>query len=339
MPVYSEIIRRWATDMRRCGELADPAGTGEVGMAHGEAGTRIAVRFTVNTHASRITGIGYQVFGCGYSMAACAAAAELASNRSLEEAMAIDAVQVDALLGGLPAERSYCADLAAAALHAALVSASGDAHTVQADYRPRDEVHGPRVKSDNPIYRALMDSAAPAGALEEDRHLFACLLAVAADEPCNTAAALGLEADELLEVLRTWFPAGSHELLLIPGNPGQASPPAYNEEVLQILLSHVPPKTDDTFSAASLHLARMIAARTAHPGHLWVAMGLFERPQLSAAIRRFLPSLAAANSQNMRWKRYLFKQVCELGGGMMCKSPNCGECSDYSICFPDPDEE
>jgi nitrogen fixation protein NifQ len=49
--------------------------------------------------------------------------------------------------------------------------------------------------------------------------------------------------------------------------------------------------------------------------------------------------LAAANSQNMRWKRYLFKQVCELGGGMMCKSPNCGECSDYSICFPDPDEE
>ena len=66
---------------------------------------------------------------------------------------------------------------------------------------------------------------------------------------------------------------------------------------------------DGTPRTSSLLLARMIAARTARPGHLWVAMGLFERPQLSASIRRLLPSLAAANSQNMRWKRYLFKQV------------------------------
>jgi nitrogen fixation protein NifQ len=62
-------------------------------------------------------------------------------------------------------------------------------------------------------------------------------------------------------------------------------------------------------------------------------MGLFERPQLSAAIHRHLPALFAANGKNMRWKRFFFKQVCDLNGGLMCKTPNCGECSDYALCF------
>jgi len=84
-------------------------------------------------------------------------------------------------------------------------------------------------------------------------------------------------------------------------------------------------------------LARIIAARAARPGHLWTAMGFFKRQQLSEAIRRHLPTLAKANSQGMRWKRYLFKRVCDMNGGVMCKSPNCGSCSDYSLCFA-PDE-
>lgn len=334
MLLYTDIIRRWATDTRRCRDLIDPAGTGEVGMAHGEAGTRIAVRFTVHTQGQRITDVGYQVFGCGYSMAACAAAAELAFDHELETAMAIGATDVDALLGGLPPERSYCADLAVEALHAALVSARGNAQTVQATFQSHEEEHGPLVTADNPIYRALMDSATPLGASEDDRHLFACLLTVAADEPYDTAAALGLENSDLLDVFNLWFPACSPEILGA-AHLSQEAPPEYNEEVLQILLTHVPKNTDGSPNLSSLHLARMIAARTARPGHLWVGMGLFERPQLSASIRRLLPSLAEANHQNMRWKRYLFKQVCDLNGGTMCKSPNCGECSDYAICFPE----
>ena len=85
-------------------------------------------------------------------------------------------------------------------------------------------------------------------------------------------------------------------------------------------------------------LAQAIAARAAHPGHLWVAMGLYERPQLSEAIGRHLPLLLAANSQGMRWKRFLFRQLCEQSGGLMCKSPVCGDCSDYALCFAPGDE-
>ena len=42
---------------------------------------------------------------------------------------------------------------------------------------------------------------------------------------------------------------------------------------------------------------------------------------------------AEANNQNMRWKRFLYKQVCDRNGGMLCKSPTCGDCSDYAFCF------
>jgi len=102
---------------------------------------------------------------------------------------------------------------------------------------------------------------------------------------------------------------------------------------LSLLYSHVPAGLGFNALIVSCCLARILATRAAFPGHLWVAMGLTERSQLTAAIRRHLPSLAKANSQNMRWKRYLYKQVCDLNGGTMCKAPNCGVCSDYSLCF------
>ena len=80
-------------------------------------------------------------------------------------------------------------------------------------------------------------------------------------------------------------------------------------------------------------LARVLATRAAHPGHLWVAMGLFERPELSAAIRRHLPALADANHRNMRWKRFLYKQLCDAEGIYTCRSPSCEVCVDYDNCF------
>jgi nitrogen fixation protein NifQ len=62
-------------------------------------------------------------------------------------------------------------------------------------------------------------------------------------------------------------------------------------------------------------------------------MGLFERPELTSSIQRHLPGLISANHKNMRWKRFLFKQVCDRNEGNMCKTPNCVDCSDYTLCF------
>ena len=113
--------------------------------------------------------------------------------------------------------------------------------------------------------------------------------------------------------------------------------PEASQDVIDILLEHVPSGSDQKNMLISVYLCHILASRAARPGHLWIAMGLFERPELTAAIRRHLPALAAANSQNMRWKRYLFKQVCDRNGGTMCKAPNCGVCSDYHLCFDSQD--
>lgn len=330
MKGFTDIVRRYAADDRYSGELSDADGTGEIGLGADQAGRQIAVRFTLKLREKHITDLRYQVFGCGYSMAACAAAAQIAVGATLEKAQTIDAETVDNLLQGLPADRRYCADLAAEALQAALTSACNRTPTVQTVYGPLADEHGPRISESDPLYRSLMDSSASAAIpAAEDRQLFACLLTVAGREPYSTAGALGLTTAELSDLQRTIFPhwdPAAAEGLTVDTEPL----PESNSEVRLWLLSHVP---TDTTPPISRWLAQILAARAAYPGHLWIAMGLFKRPQLSSAIRRHLPSVFAANDKNMRWKRFFFKQVCDLHGGTLCRTPNCGDCSDYTLCF------
>jgi nitrogen fixation protein NifQ len=330
MTGYTDTIRRYATDTRFAGSLEDADGIGEVGLGAQEAGRKLAVRFTLRLRGQRVETLRFQVFGCGFTIAACTAAAQLAEGQPLATVAAIDPVAVAALLGGLPAERGYCAELAVEALQAALQNASSAGQApLSVSHDLSGAEHGPRVSAGDPAYRRLLATAAPVGIAAADRHLFACLLAVAAGEPYPLAAALGLEEWELAELLQRDFP-GIAPATLEAGRHRGAAPPAANPEVLAILRSHLPAGDDP----APGWLVQMIAARAAHPGHLWVAMGLFERPELTAAIRRLLPSLAAANSQGMRWKRFLFRQVCDLQGATLCKAPDCGVCSDYALCFP-----
>ncbi len=331
MKGFTETIRRYAANDRYSGELTDADGTGEIGLGADQAGRQIAVRFTLQLREKRIADLRYQVFGCGYSMAACAAATELAIGASLEQARAIDAAAVNDLLNDLPKERRYCAELAAEALQAALTSACARSETVQAVYHPLIDDHSPRISEKDPLYRSLIDSPTSAAISEEDRHLFACLLTVAGKEPHDTANALGLTAAELVALQRYCFPQWDSAAAAGWITPETQPFPEINSDVRHLLLSHV--WTDTVAPPVSRWLAKILAARAAHPGHLWIAMGLFKRPQLSSAIRRHLPSVFAANKQNMRWKRFFFKQICDLHGGTMCRTPNCGECSDYALCF------
>jgi nitrogen fixation protein NifQ len=332
MSLYTDTIRKWAMDNRRVGRLPDADGTGEVGLTSTEAGRRLAVRFTLKVESGRVAEACYQVFGCGFSMAACAVAAEMAVGYELKEVQKIDAKRLDDALEGLPPERGYCVALAVKALHAAARSARAGRDKVAANL-PDDVDHGPRISAEHPVYAALVNSPRLVGVTDDDRHLFACLLAVASQGPGDPAAALGLHESDLSAMLGSYFP-GIDRTVLGP-HPVQVArqTAALDEELLAILLSHVPKDRGRGKRYASVWLARTLAARSACPGHLWVAMGLTERPQLSAAIRRHLPSLAVANHNNMRWKRFLFKQLCDRNGGVMCKAPNCGECSDYALCF------
>ncbi len=271
-------------------------------------------------------------------MAACAVAADLSIGCSLEKINEIDAKRLGSALDGLPADRNYCAELAVDALRAAATSARSGRKVVSSVLN-QDAEHGPRVRTDAPVYSYLMQTPQPAAVSKEDRHLFACLMTVAAQESKDFAVVLGLEDCALDGLMSLFFPGQKKNVLYKHSQSTHGNPSECNDEVLSILLRHVPEDNGSSQYFISVCLARVIAARTALPGHLWVAMGLTARPQLTAAIRRHLPSLARANHRNMRWKRYLYKQVCDLNGGVMCKAPNCGVCSDYNLCFAEEDSD
>ncbi len=337
MTAYTETILKYAGDDSRAGTLEQPDGLGEVGLGAAEAGQKLAVRFALQVAGPHIRRVRYQVFGCGFTMAACAAAAQLAEGAELAQVARLDPQTLDRTLGGLPAERSYCAELAVEALQAAVASVQQQAGAVTRNLNPAAD-HGPRLLPSDPVYRALIESAAPKGIPAEDRRLFACLLAVADQEPVPLYQALGLSPLLLETLLLRAFPEIEPRAVFAAPTGRTSAPPEINPAVQALLLGFLRKDTCGWPQFASLLLARIIAARAAHPGHLWVAMGLFERPALSAAIGRHLPGLLAANDRKMRWKRFLFRQVCELSGGMRCKSPVCGACSDYALCFA-PEEE
>ncbi len=67
--------------------------------------------------------------------------------------------------------------------------------------------------------------------------------------------------------------------------------------------------------------------------HLWQDLGLWSRQDLSGLIAYNFPVVASANNQDMKWKKFLYKQLCETEGIYVCRAPSCDVCVDYPRCF------
>jgi len=67
--------------------------------------------------------------------------------------------------------------------------------------------------------------------------------------------------------------------------------------------------------------------------HLWQDLGLWYRSQLTALLHFNFPELAAKNSMDMKWKKFLYKQLCEEEGLYVCRAPSCNVCIDYAKCY------
>ena len=67
--------------------------------------------------------------------------------------------------------------------------------------------------------------------------------------------------------------------------------------------------------------------------HLWQDLGLWCRADLSDLMVRNFPSLAAKNDRDMKWKKFLYKQLCIQEGVYTCRAPSCEVCVDYQVCF------
>lgn len=67
--------------------------------------------------------------------------------------------------------------------------------------------------------------------------------------------------------------------------------------------------------------------------HLWQDLGLWSRKDLSQLMNDNFQPLATRNVKDMKWKKFLYKQMCEGEGIYVCRSPSCEVCVDYQACF------
>ncbi len=80
-------------------------------------------------------------------------------------------------------------------------------------------------------------------------------------------------------------------------------------------------------------MAAIVVAGCMGNDHLWQDLGLWSRAELTALMERNFPALAARNDRNMKWKKFLYKQLCNAEGVYVCRAPSCEVCADFDHCF------
>jgi len=100
------------------------------------------------------------------------------------------------------------------------------------------------------------------------------------------------------------------------------------EDIIKLLLDH-----KSGFGHAAEEVAYWVAASCLMDGHLWRAMELADRKELSELLAFHFHPLFEKNTGDMKWKKFFYKQICEREGFYTCKSPSCGVCVDYQKCF------
>ena len=177
-------------------------------------------------------------------------------------------------------------------------------------------------------YRRLMALPAGPGSEPDDRHVFACVVALALAERGaglgDLAERLALPGRELAVIADTHFPGVD----LPDRSAARPTPPADQAALTTLLLWRGQPAQPD-----SQRLAAIVARRSLEPNHLWQDLGLRSRPELSALMGRHFPRLRTLNSANMRWKKFFYRQICADPGMAVCLAPTCDACDEKNVCF------
>ena len=181
-------------------------------------------------------------------------------------------------------------------------------------------------------YRWLIDASVQSECDPFDVHVTASILALAmseveAGDQCSLGDGAGLGEAELCGLALRMFPAIAGDLVTLAKD---ADPEIDEEEqsVRDILLMYASGRGDleRTFAA-------MIARRCKAPHHLWQDLGLRHRGELSELMERHFSRLSARNSEDMKWKKFLYRMVCGSAGFTLCTAPVCSDCDDFDNCF------
>lgn len=114
--MYSPLVMEHFRNPRNVGDLPEADGVGQVGNpVCGDV-----MKMMIKVEKDRIVDIKFQTFGCGAAIATSSIATEMVKGKTLEEAMELSNKAVAEALGGLPATKMHCSNLAADGIHKAI---------------------------------------------------------------------------------------------------------------------------------------------------------------------------------------------------------------------------
>ncbi len=114
--MYSDMVMDHFKNPRNVGSITDADGIG----SEGNPVCGDIMKIYIKVKDGRIEEAKFQTFGCGAAIATSSMVTEMVKGKTIEEALVISNKAVAEALGGLPATKMHCSNLAADALHRAI---------------------------------------------------------------------------------------------------------------------------------------------------------------------------------------------------------------------------
>ena len=112
--MYSELVMEHFSNPRNVGVIEDADGVGKIGNPMcGDV-----MEMFIKVKDDHIEDVKFRTFGCGAAIATSSIATEMIKGKSLDEAVSLSNKAVADALGGLPAQKMHCSNLAADAVRA-----------------------------------------------------------------------------------------------------------------------------------------------------------------------------------------------------------------------------
>ncbi|MBF0470149.1 MAG: nitrogen fixation protein NifQ [Gammaproteobacteria bacterium] len=139
---------------------------------------------------------------------------------------------------------------------------------------------------------------------------------------------MGLSRLRFQEMMAYHFPRFDPQLLGEPNRWPDPERAQESTELRQLLQQgRTPGEREDPL------LCDIVIAGCMGEDHLWQDLGLWSRKELSQLMQEQFAPLAKRNDKDMKWKKFLYKQLCETEGIYTCRAPSCEQCHDYELCF------
>ena len=180
--------------------------------------------------------------------------------------------------------------------------------------KPAAQPHG--------LYAELMAHAA---GLPSDE-IFAQMISSQTEGSGALPPCLGLEEKDFSALLTTHFPGVQLVVRCGAEDDDQRAPE--RDDVLALLLEHRAHR-----NKSEEWMAEIVTNACMASDHLWQDLGLWSREYLSRLMKQNFPALAAKNVHDMKWKKFIYKQLCEKEDIRICRAPSCEVCADYLNCF------